>query len=290
MIAAAIVLLAGAAAPPPSMPEVSLKNASRVLRIAVVGDVGDGTIEVAKGMAKLHAAAPFDAIAIPGDNFYPCSPKSLTDPLWQRLHPLIAMNVPLIMSLGNHDYCGGGPDIQVKATGVVPHWVMPARQYVARNPLADIVVLDTTPVALGKNSDAIAALHDGFATSTSTWRIVLAHHPPLSSGYHGYVTRKERSNVRSLVAPLRREKVDLFIGGHEHHQELLRWKPNVLVSGAGSEPIPPMLLRPQTVWPTSLGRESVGFAILEITRLEIRVRFFDGKGAAISDWMRVAKR
>lgn len=288
-IAAAIALLAALPVAARPLPEVALDHSGLVLRVAVVGDVGAGASAVAAGIGRLNKVAPMAGIVIAGDNFYPCGVRSLTDPLWKSIEPLTSLGVPLIVALGNHDYCRD-PDVQVQATGIVANWIMPARQYVVRNPLADFVVIDSTPVAEGESLDAIEALRSGFSTSRSPWRIVVGHHPPLSSGYHGYVTRNEVKNVRQLVEPLRAQRVDLYIGGHEHHQELLRWKPNILVSGAGSQPIVPITLRRQTVWPKSIQREPIGFALLEITRPEMRVQFYDRRGTATSEWLRVAKK
>ncbi len=59
----------------------------------------------------------------------------------------------------------------------------------------------------------------------------------------------------------------------------------LLVSGAGSAPIPPVLLRMRTVFPERIGRETIGFAVVEISAKEIRVRFYDADGKAKSEWL-----
>ena len=55
---------------------------------------------------------PLDAIILPGDNIYPCGVKSVDDPRWSVLQPLIDLGLPLFPVLGNHDYCGS-PDAQI---------------------------------------------------------------------------------------------------------------------------------------------------------------------------------
>src|SRR5512132_2289466 len=65
------------------------------VRVAVVGDVGEGTGRIATGIAALHAHTPLDAIIITGDNFYPCAVASRTDPRWSIVRPLAAIGPPL---------------------------------------------------------------------------------------------------------------------------------------------------------------------------------------------------
>ena len=58
-----------------------------------------------------------------------------------------------------------------------------------------------------------------------------------------------------------------------------------LVSGAGSAPVPPIKLRLSTVYPSEIRRERIGFAVVEIRAKSIRVRFYDAKGRAKSEWL-----
>ena len=273
MIAAAI-LSAAASAFAVNLPEIQLPVRNGTLRIAVAGDTGEGSEAVAKGIARVHKATPLDAILLTGDNFYPCSPKSADDPRWSLVRPLVAVGPPVFPVLGNHDHCGGGPEPQLRW----PHWRLPARQYAIRSPLADFAMLDTTPYVFGKSRDAEDAVRATFAKSTSRWRIAVGHHPIFSSGWHGYFPRDEVRRMRGINPLLQSSRVDWYLCGHDHHMELVRGKPMYLVSGAGSDPIPPLMLRTQTIFPSEVRRERIGFAVLEITRERIVVRFYDGDG------------
>ncbi|HEX6160824.1 MAG TPA: metallophosphoesterase [Thermoanaerobaculia bacterium] len=279
MIAAAILAAAASA----FAANVDLPLRGETLRVAVVGDTGSGSERVARGIRK---AGRLDAILLTGDNFYPCSPKSVDDPRWSLVRPLVAIGPPVFPVLGNHDYCGGGPEPQLRW----PHWRFPARQYAIRSPLADFAMLDTTPYVLGRSREAEQAVAGVFASSKARWRIAVGHHPIRSSGYHGYFPRDQVRRMREITPLLQAHRVDLYVCGHDHHMELVRGKPMHLVSGAGSDPIPPLMLRPQTIFPPEVRRERIGFAVLEITRGEIRVRFYDESGRVTFEHSAVSAR
>lgn len=281
-----VVLLACAAGAFGSeLASITLKPRTATLRYAVVGDTGDGAEAVSKGIARVHAATPLDAILLTGDNFYPCGVKSERDPRWKINLPLTRVGVPIFPVLGNHDYCGGDPKAQVRATGVVPNWQFPARQYMVRTPVADFLFVDTTPFVRKRTTLVEPAIRTGLDDSKAPWRVVVGHHPVISSGYHGYFPRSEVAQMRKLIPALRDARVDLFVAGHDHHVELIRGRMLHLISGAGSKPIPPIKLRATTVFPDQIRLERIGFAIVEMTEKTIRVRMYDGKGKPRSPWI-----
>ena len=257
-----------------------LQMRGTVLRIAVVGDVGAGTAEVARGIARLNNEAPIDAVITTGDNIYPCGVKSLNDPKWSVLRPLSALHIPIFPVLGNHDHCGN-PDAEIGAP--LPNWRFPARTYVIHSPVADFAMLDTTPYA-GKGASP-PDIHGLFTGSSAPWRIVVGHHPLLSSGYHGHYPRAEHGRMVALLPAMRSARVDLYICGHDHHLELIDSRPRMLISGAGSQPVPPLLRHAQTVWANE-GPSYRGFAMVEISAKSIAIRFYDAAGNARSEWFR----
>lgn len=247
--------------------QLALASREGKLRIVVAGDVGYGTERIAAGIAKI---GPVDAIIIPGDNVYPCGVRSKEDPHWRVLTPLTRFNVPLFPVLGNHDYCGD-PDAEINAT--VPNWDFPAKSYAIHSDIAEFVMIDSQAYVNGGPKPAIPFMTD------DRWRIVVAHHPVISSGYHGYFPRAEVRRMRELLPLLRAAHVDLYISGHDHHQELVDGHPKFLISGAGSEPVPPILLRNNTLFPPNAPfREPYGFTLLEITRDELAITFYDEHG------------
>ena len=268
------------------LPEVSLAVADGTLRLAVTGDTGEGAAAVAKGIARVHAAEPLDAIVLTGDNFYPCGVKSESDPRWSVNLPLTAIGVPLFPVLGNHDFCGGAdPDAQVRATGIVPNWRFPARQYALRTPVADFAFVDTTPFVRGGGNAVEPAIRQALADSKKRWQVVVGHHPVFSSGYHGYFPRNEVAKMRTIIPALRETGADLYLCGHDHHVELILGRMLHLISGAGSDPIPPIKLRARTVFPEEIRLERIGFAVVELTAKQIRVRMYDEEGRARGKWI-----
>jgi tartrate-resistant acid phosphatase type 5 len=268
------------------LPEVTLTPARGTLRLAVTGDTGEGAAAVAKGIARLHAAEPLDAIVLTGDNFYPCGVKSEHDPRWSVNLPLTAVGVPVFPVLGNHDFCGGAdPDAQVRATGVVPNWRFPARQYALRTPVADFAFVDTTPLVRGRGNAVEPVIRQALAGSKKRWQVVVGHHPVISSGYHGYFPRDEVAKMRTIIPTLRATGTDLYLCGHDHHLELIMGRMVHLISGAGSSPIPPIKLRARTVFPEEIRLERIGFAVVELSAKQLRVRMYDGKGKARGKWI-----
>jgi acid phosphatase len=280
----ALVLLATLAAAAP--PEIKLAPRTATLRLAVAGDTGKGTETLAKAIARVHAQAPLDAILLTGDNFYPCGVKSVDDPRWSLARPLTRIGIPIFPVLGNHDYCGKAvPETQIQATGTIPHWRFPAPQYALRTPMADFAFINTTPYVRGYETPVASMIRQTFASSRAPWRVVVGHHPVISSGWHGYFPRDEVGRMRELIPTLRETNIDFYICGHDHHMELLRGRMLHLVSGAGSSPVPPIKLRTTTVFPEEISRERIGFAVVEITARTIRVRMYDAKGRARTGWI-----
>jgi tartrate-resistant acid phosphatase type 5 len=289
MIAAAIVLLAQAGVSAPAeMPRVSLPSSPALLRIAVTADTGRGADQVVRGMSVVQRELPIDAVIAAGDNVYPCGISGAQDPGWSRAEALGTLGVPVLAALGNHDYCGDAA-MQVGATRV-SHWTMPAKEFVVRNALADFVFLDSTPIALGQDKGGAAALRSGFARSRNRWKIVVSHHPPVSSGLHGRSRHDGLRAIRELSGVMRDLHVNLILSGHDHHEELVGWDPPVLITGAGSDPQRLASLREDTLWPKSVRAEPIAFSIVEIRPHSIRVRFYHSNGKPLSDWLDVAHR
>jgi len=278
----AVLLFSGTPAILPAQthatPAVRMTVRGDSLRIAVVGDAGIETDTISRGIA---ASKPIDAIILVGDNFYPCGVKSATDKKWHVIDALTALDIPIYAVLGNHDYCGK-PDAQVNAH--VPNWIMPAHNYAIRSDLADFAMLDTTPYALGANRNAEDVVREVFASSKATWRIVVGHHVVASSGWHGMFPRKEAARMRRLLPIMRSEHVDLYLGGHDHHEELLDLAPPlIVVSGAASDPVPMVTVRDQTIWPhTTHFSERVGFSVIELTRTQIAIEFRNSHGGRVA--------
>lgn len=243
---------------------VTLQSSGPTLRVAVAGDTGDGSEAVARGIAKLRP----DAVILTGDNFYKCGVNGPDDPKWSRVEPLINLGIPIYPILGNHDVCG---DEEAEVAPRFKNWIFPSREYVIHSDVAEFVMIDTTNYV---NTIAPPPVVNRF--TNGKWRIVVGHHPILSSGYHGYMPRAEHQQMLRLLPNVRAAKVDLYVSGHDHHLELLEDNPRMLVSGAGSQPIPAVMRRGATKWISEA--PFIGFAMLELTAKTMTIRFYDEKG------------
>jgi len=223
MITTVYLLLAALTLGTP-LPRLPLAPHADTLRIAVVGDTGEGSDRVAHGIAALNARTPLDAVVITGDAFYPCGPASANDPQWNRVRALSRIGIPLFPVLGNHDFCGKSVAVSQIGATVIPHWQFPARQYLVESKTAELLMLDTTPYASARNDDAADAVRT-MAAKKTTWRIAVGHHPIVSSGYRGHFPRNQHLRMVTLDPLMRRAKVDLYICGHDHHLELIDGQP-----------------------------------------------------------------
>jgi tartrate-resistant acid phosphatase type 5 len=295
--------------------QVPLPSHGGVVRLIVTGDAGSTHSQLRAGILALQKRMPIDGIVLAGDNFYPCGISSLNDPQWSKITQHFGpANIPIFAVLGNHDYgdpnppagvprltCGHpDPAAEVEANGKVPHWVFPARHYVVGNDLAELVMLDSQPIASGWSkgflgSDTAAQekawLAGKLAGRDRRWRIVVGHHTMFSSGIHGRQNGTNQRNMRGLLPLLRSAHVDAYICGHDHDMEMLgdlkpSGGPLFVVSGAGSglDEMQPRTAagEPRDIWSPMPRAPFYGFALLEISRSELAVTFYDAAGNAAS--------
>ncbi|HTY58406.1 MAG TPA: tartrate-resistant acid phosphatase type 5 family protein, partial [Bacteroidota bacterium] len=229
---------------------------TRYLQFIAVGDFGTGGDEQREVGESMAAKAKSDSISFVlalGDNFYETGVRSVTDPAWQngfeKMYDERSLQVPFYAVLGNHDYVDN-PQAQVDYTNLSTRWRMPDRYYTFVSPIDDTTAvqffcLDTNPLTdlslkeartLSDTSLAgrqIAWLDRELARSTARWKIVLGHHTVYSNGEHG-----SNEELRTLLEPLFiKYRVDVYLCGHDHHQELLTPVQGVyyIISGAGAK-------------------------------------------------------
>jgi hypothetical protein len=177
------------------------------LRVALVGDVGDGgerELQTAAAIEQQSLVDRYDILMLLGDNVYPAGdPERILATVFEPFGPLLASGTELFAILGNHDVMADSGDAQLEALG------MPGRWYaVERGDMLGIALDSTIP----DDPDQLAWLEATLAGSDATWKLVGLHHPPYSSGYHG----SDRA-VRDRFVPLfERYGVQIVFSGHEH--------------------------------------------------------------------------
>jgi hypothetical protein len=201
------------------------------LRVALVGDIGDGggrEHRTAAAIAEQSRYDSFDILMLLGDNVYPSGdPSRIEATVFEPFGPVLDVGTQLFAILGNHDVENGTGDAQLAALG------MPGRWYaVERGEMLGIALDSTDPT----NPEQLAWLEATLAGSDATWKLVGLHHPPYSSGFHG-----SNQEVRDAFSPLfERYGVQIVFSGHEHDYQ--RTDPihgvTYIVTGAASRTRP----------------------------------------------------
>lgn len=201
-------------------------EAEPLLRIAAIGDVGDGSAQFHETTAMMYEVSrgdPYDIVYLLGDNIYPKGdPDDLEDHILEPLRAVLDTGAELRAILGNHDRMSARWEEQLDRLGMPGPWHAVTRDD------ALLVGLDSED----HDPTQLEWLEKTLANATVPWKIVAIHRPPYSSGYQG-----SDEDVRAMYVPiLERHGVQLVLSGHDHDYQ--RTKPmdgvTYVVSGGGS--------------------------------------------------------
>ncbi|MBP1702827.1 MAG: alkaline phosphatase [Chloroflexi bacterium] len=224
------------AAPPPISPTPSPIPA---LRLAVLGDYGlAGQPEA--DVASLILGWQPDYILTTGDNNYPDGEQETIDEnIGQYYHSYIAPYVGsygqggevnrFFPTLGNHDWNTN------QAQPYLDYFALPGneRYYDILLGPVHIFAVDSDsrePDGVSRISLQAVWLQDALSASTAPWKLVIMHHPPFSSGYHG--------PVDWMRWPFAEWGADAVLAGHDHtYERLLIDSIPYFVNGLGGGPI-----------------------------------------------------
>lgn len=256
--------------------EVTLATQATPMRVLVLGDFGSGSRgqkEVAAAIRAQHERQPFHFGITVGDNFYQRGVSSVRDSKWKRRWEDYygMLGIPFYPTLGNHDYYG---DVQAQLDYVSPSktWVFPARQYVLRSELVDLMAIDT----MDPRVEQYRWLEDRLNKSTARWKIVYGHHPIFSAGDHG-----DSEVLKQVLLPLLRGRVALYVAGHDH--DLQHFKPvdgmHQVISGGGGAKLRELTPDPRTVF----ARTMYGYTVLEVGTERIHLEMYDQKGQKVHE-------
>lgn len=252
-------------------------DASKVV-FAVIGDAGRGNEAqhaVAAAMHEVCRDRRCDFAVAVGDNMYTFGVNGVDDPDFREQfeEPYAAFGrFDFWLVLGNHDWMGRAQP-QIDYTLESPRWRMPHSFYAIPN-LPDWLTLfglDSTAVGQAPELERLQlqAAQDALC-GASGWQILFAHHPAHSSGSHG-----GSEGMRTYIEPLVACGLDVFLAGHDHHQELIRTDDYVqVVQGAGSELRDVSQGGPQQRFAAS----KLGFSIVAVTPETLKIDFYDTSG------------
>lgn len=198
----------------------SARQSDAVVRFVAFGDAGTGSerqIAVGHAMADVCAARGCDFAIELGDNFYASGVQSVDDEQFQSKFeiPYERLNVPVYVTLGNHDNSQGPGEGSDNTRGnyqVEYHYLagrssekfrMPARYYSftapagSETPLVEFFSLDSNPLTAivsdpdpdwnpeSYGAEQLSWFTDALKNSKAPWKIAFAHHPYVSNGLHG---------------------------------------------------------------------------------------------------------
>jgi tartrate-resistant acid phosphatase type 5 len=245
----------------------SLKPSGQPIRVLAFGDFGDGgkgQREVASAMLQYHRQRPFDFAITLGDNFYNKGMRSVDDPRWKTWWDQLydPLGIQFYATLGNHDYgFPQSPEAEVLYSKKSPSWRMPATRYTYTAGWVQFFATDSQKMT----PDQLEWLQKELASSTARWKVVYGHHTIYSHGYHGDTPEL----IRELL-PVIKDRVDIYLSGHDHDMQHLRPEGNLhfFVSGSGGK------LRRIRPGPRSLFAMSArGFAVLEANAESVKMTF-----------------
>lgn len=251
-------------------------------RFLIFGDSGDANadqLRIGDAMAGFCVKQGCEFAVHTGDIVYPEGIATPDDPLllsnFER--PYAKLNVPIYLSLGNHEHYGN-PDAFVAAwadggpgrSRALVDARLPARTYTFVHNGIRFVVLDTSVLdeAQGRWMDDIVARS---RAAGERWLVAVGHHPFRSSGMHGHAQGPTLAWMEEHFC----DNIDVYISGHDHNKEVLAPHCGVhqVISGAAAyvRPIEP---KAGSVWSAS----TLGWAMAVMDKQQMVVTFYDAKG------------
>jgi len=209
--------------------------ADKAIRVLAFGDFGNGSPaqkQLATTMITYSKQHPFDFGITVGDNFYPRGVTSPNDPHWENDWEKVygSLGIVFYPTLGNHDYLpADGPAAEVIYTTKSKTWRMPSTFYTYTAGPVQFFAIDTMEMSdTALYQQQLAWLDAEIAKSKARWKIVYGHYQVYSA------SRGDEQNLIDRLMPVLRNRVNLFLCGHDHNLQELKSDGgvNFFVSGA----------------------------------------------------------
>lgn len=266
----------------------------------VFGDAGTGEADqqrVADRMAaECRAREGCDFALMAGDNIYesgvrPANDRGEPDPRFSTQFEVPYRELGRMdfwAVAGNHDwYRRRSVEAQVAYTNESLRWRMLSHDYAI--PMLPawirIYALDTTKIVKRRESGQIDRAKQELCGGGG-WKLLLGHHPIYSSGTHASRGGELPRVKAGLLGPLIEScGVHLYFAGHDHHQEHLTAASfDQIVQGAAGKLRRLREVRDRSPDVRQLAVESkFGFAVIEVTRERLELRFFGYPGQGGSE-------
>lgn len=215
---------------------VTLPNAARSIKFAVIGDSGRGSKEqheVAQQMALYRQRFNFEFVLMAGDNIYegPASEQDYQLKFEAPYKALLDAGVKFYAALGNHD--------DTNQIYYEPFHMGGDRYYTFVPPVDPLTRWDTRVRFFAIDSTYLTLqqlrwLEKETTESRAEWKIAFLHHPLYTSGRYGLASRGIRLALESTLV---NGGVDVVFTGHEHIYQRMHPQNGILYfisGGAGS--------------------------------------------------------
>jgi hypothetical protein len=255
--------------PPPVFAAASRANV-RVVGVGDFGEEGAAQQDVAKAVAAYHREKPFDLGVLFGDNIVPVGVTGPADARWHKGWEEIydPLGIPFYAATGNHDWgLADSPAAEILYSQKSPAWRMPALYYSFTAGPAQFFALATHAMS----ETQVLWLERELARSTARWKIVYGHHPIYSYGEHG-----DTPELQRLLLPVLKNRVQVYIAGHEHLMQDLQPEGGVhfLVAPSAGQKNRVVKTGPKTLAADTFE----GFTVFDIDAQHLRVSFVDCEG------------
>lgn len=272
-------------APPPFPAVPSDQN----IRFSVFGDYGVAhlpnmrghQLDIARALRNYHGQNALDFGITTGDNFYPTSFPSPTDPSWQVTWADLydPLGIPFYISLGNHDWGEpSGPLAEYIYARTSPSFRLPAFYYSFTAGPAQFFAINTNELT----ERQLAWLRDELSRSTAKWKFVYGHFPVYEQT--NYTVEPQQAKVLPI---LREYGVDAYFAGHHHSMQ--HWVVDgidYIVAGSGGAPNYSLDEEPASTTGRRFAESAPGFAVVEAEESVFRLRFIGRDGAILYEYER----
>lgn len=181
-------------------------TAEGAVRFAAMGDLGKNSGDQHAVLEQLESVDT-ELLLITGDVAYDDGTLAQFENYFFTVYRDYLALVPVLPATGNHDYGTGD------ASAFLQVFRLPAneRWYSQDFGPVHFAVLDTEQ-SLAEQATWLRA---DLAASSASWKVVVMHVPPFSSGHHG----SDDEVQRHLVPVFEEMGVDLVLAGHDHNYE-----------------------------------------------------------------------
>jgi predicted phosphodiesterase len=215
---------------------LTLPNAERSIKFAIIGDSGRGTKEqhdVAAQMEAYRQRFDYKFVLMAGDNIYegPATAEDYRLKFEEPYKPLLDSGVKFYAALGNHD---DSNQVYYK-----PFNMGGDRYYTFVPPVDPLTRWDTRVRFFALDSTYLDRTQSRWfeketTESRSEWKIAFLHHPVYTSGRYTLAARGIRFALETAFV---NGGVDVVFSGHEHIYERAEMQNGILyfvTGGAGS--------------------------------------------------------